>query len=55
MMMIAEMKICMGNDPHHAVPLGQPVQGLHGLVQSLFVQGAEALVHEHGIQPDAPA
>ena len=43
----------MGDDAHQAVALGEGEQGLHGLVQGLVVQGAEALVHKHGIQPDA--
>ena len=40
----------MGDDAHQSAALRQAGQGAHGLVQGFIAQGAEALVHEHGVQ-----
>lgn len=40
----------MGDDTHQPLPLAQLAQGLYGLLKGLVVQGAEALIHKHGVQ-----
>ena len=43
----------MGDDAHQPVPFRQAGQCPHSLLQGFLIQGAKALVHEHGVQPDA--
>ena len=43
----------MGDDAHQPPSVGQARQGVHGHAQTLLVQRAEALIHEHGVQLDA--
>ena len=43
----------MGDDSNQSVGAGEVRQGGDGLAQGFLVQGAEALVHEHGVEPDA--
>ena len=44
--------IHMGDDSHQTAAFRKAVQYSDGLGQTVLVQGAEALVHKHGIQPD---
>ena len=41
------------DDAHEPVALGQAGEDPDGLLQTFVVEGAEALVEEEGIQPDA--
>lgn len=43
----------MGDDAHQPVPVREPRQGLQGQLQSLFAEGAEALVHKQCVHLDA--
>ena len=42
----------MGNDSHQAIALRQIEEGPDGLTKGLFIEGAESLVHKHGIEFD---
>ena len=43
----------MGDDAHQASALCQVAQSPHRLAEGLLIQRAEALIHKHGVQPDA--
>ena len=43
-------RLYMGDYAYKAVALGEPRKGAHCLLYRVFVQRAEALVHEHGIK-----
>ena len=40
----------MGNYSHKAVTVGKSRQGIHGLCEGFFVEGAETFVNEHSIE-----
>ena len=40
----------MGDDAHQPPPLAQLSEGLYRFLQRFVIQGAEPLVHKHGVQ-----
>ena len=44
----------MGDDTDQTLSSsGEVLHGIHGLIQGILIQGAEALIHKHGLQADA--
>lgn len=43
----------MGDDPDEAMPLGELRERLDRRMQRILVEGAEALIDEHGVEADA--
>ena len=43
----------MGDDPDEAMPLGELRECLDRRMQRILVEGAEALIDEHGVEADA--